>query len=421
MEWHVITGEYPPQPGGVSDYTRFVARGLVAAGDTVHVWCPDGEVSPIEDSGVIVHRELGSMGPRALLHAGRMLDKFNGGRVGGPAGHQANSAGSRPVGPTPESGPRRILVQWVPHAFGFHSANLPFCLWIWSRAVMHGDHVELMVHEPYLPLRQKRLKHVALAVLHRLMLTVLLNAASRVWTAIPKWEERCRPYALGRSIPFSWLPVISNIPVDTDCKRIESVKSRYAPSRECLIGHFGTCGGAIGDALQEVIPALLQRPDRAVLLIGRDSRQFRELVLKDYPGLVDRLHATGSLTSLEVSSHISACDMMIQPYPDGVSSRRGSLLAGLSHGKAVVSTSGHLSEPVWYDSGALALVPAGNYRHMIAAAETLIAHEPARARLAVAARRMYERHFGLQKLIPILRDELDLSTKEDAAAYQQSS
>ncbi len=26
--WHIVTGEYPPQPGGVSDYTEAVARGL---------------------------------------------------------------------------------------------------------------------------------------------------------------------------------------------------------------------------------------------------------------------------------------------------------------------------------------------------------------------------------------------------------
>ena len=38
--WHIITGEYPPAPGGVSDYTEAVAAGLAAAGDEVHVWCP---------------------------------------------------------------------------------------------------------------------------------------------------------------------------------------------------------------------------------------------------------------------------------------------------------------------------------------------------------------------------------------------
>ena len=30
--WAILTGEYPPQPGGVSDYTLQVCRGLAAAG-----------------------------------------------------------------------------------------------------------------------------------------------------------------------------------------------------------------------------------------------------------------------------------------------------------------------------------------------------------------------------------------------------
>ena len=40
MQWHILTGEYPPQPGGVSDYSRMVAHGLAAAGDEVVVWAP---------------------------------------------------------------------------------------------------------------------------------------------------------------------------------------------------------------------------------------------------------------------------------------------------------------------------------------------------------------------------------------------
>jgi hypothetical protein len=40
MHWHVLTGEYPPREGGVSDYTQLVAHGLVAAGDAVDVWAP---------------------------------------------------------------------------------------------------------------------------------------------------------------------------------------------------------------------------------------------------------------------------------------------------------------------------------------------------------------------------------------------
>src|SRR5262249_40199976 len=44
--WHLITGAYPPQPGGVSDYTHLVASGLAEAGDMVHVWCPPAAGEP---------------------------------------------------------------------------------------------------------------------------------------------------------------------------------------------------------------------------------------------------------------------------------------------------------------------------------------------------------------------------------------
>jgi hypothetical protein len=277
-----------------------------------------------------------------------------------------------------------------------------------------------MVHEPYLPLGQKRLRHKALAVAHRVMLTLLLNAASRVWTAIPKWEESCRPYTFGRSVPFAWLPVVSNITMDPDFSRIQAVRARYSSPSGSLIGHFGTCGGAIGDALHEVIPAVLTQRERTVLLIGQDSEQARETLLRDFPLLQDRIHATGSLSAGEVSSHISACDMMIQPYPDGVSSRRGSLMAALSHGKPVVSTLGALSEPLWHNNDSVVLVPAGNHAEMIAATESLLLDPRRRHRLAAAAKIMYDRNFGLSRIVGILRQDVESRRTQDAAVYQRS-
>ena len=40
MSWHLITCEYPPDVGGISDHTAQLASGLAAAGDEVHVYCP---------------------------------------------------------------------------------------------------------------------------------------------------------------------------------------------------------------------------------------------------------------------------------------------------------------------------------------------------------------------------------------------
>ena len=87
--------------------------------------------------------------------------------------------------------------------------NLPFCLWLWHRAVRHHDAVEVMIHEPYLAFGEGSWKQSGVAVVHRLMTMVLLKAARRVWMSIPAWEACWRPYTLGRALQFRWLPVAS--------------------------------------------------------------------------------------------------------------------------------------------------------------------------------------------------------------------
>ena len=59
----------------------------------------------------------------------------------------------------------------------------------------------------------------------------------------------------------------------------------------------------------------------------------------------------------DASAHISACDLMLQPYPDGISTRRTSAMVGLAHGRALATTSGHLTESLWAESGAVAISP----------------------------------------------------------------
>src|SRR3954466_9251737 len=101
---HLLTPEYPPMSGGVADYTRLVARGLSAAGDDVHVWCAAGGRGGAAGR-FTVHPELGTFQRADLARAGKLLDTF--------------------------SSPRRLLVQWVPHGYGFRAMNVGFCLWLW--------------------------------------------------------------------------------------------------------------------------------------------------------------------------------------------------------------------------------------------------------------------------------------------------
>ena len=74
MHWHLVTGEFPPQPGGVSDYTLSVARGLASAGESVHVWCPTSS-GPVPQVPVyVVHATAGTWSREDIARVDRELD-----------------------------------------------------------------------------------------------------------------------------------------------------------------------------------------------------------------------------------------------------------------------------------------------------------------------------------------------------------
>jgi glycosyltransferase involved in cell wall biosynthesis len=297
-----------------------------------------------------------------------------------------------------------LLIQWVPHGYGYRSLNLPFCLWLWGRAACRRDRVELMVHEPYLAFRRGNWRQSAAALVHRLMTAVLLQAARRVWVAIPAWEVCWRPYALGRRIPFTWLPVPSTVPVVEDAAGVAAIRLRYGPAGGFLVGHLGTYGPPTAELLAVVLPLILRcRKKSAVLLLGRGGERVRDELLGRHADLAGRLHATGLLPAADLSRHLSACDLMLQPFPDGVSSRRTSVMAALAHGLPVATTTGPLTEPLWAESGAVSLTPSGDIPALAKAAERLLADEAERQRLSAAARVLYQGRFEVSHTIRALR------------------
>ena len=78
------------------------------------------------------------------------------------------------------------------------------------------------------------------------------------------------------------------------------------------------------------------------------------------------------MDAAEVSLHLQACDLLLQPYPEGITARRTTAMAGLAHGVPMVSSSGPLTEDFWADSGAVALASRGNCE-IVLAAERLLA------------------------------------------------
>ncbi len=372
--WHIIAPEYPPNTGGVGDYSKQLALNLRSAGDEVHVWCPGGYPHLVECCSW-VHRVPGGMTLRNLRGLGKAIDRVS-------------SRG-------------RILVQWVPHGFGWKSMNVPFCFWLWNRS-RKGAKVDIMMHEVCLPFRRGSWRQNFAGLVHRIMAIILLRAANRVWLATPAWERTVRTLSIGRKIPCAWLPINSNIPTTATTLDASGVRRHY-PS-PALLGHFGTYGTSIKQMLWGILPPLLlNHPDRTMLLMGDGGADFRQTLVDKQPALARQIVATGRLEAHELSSLLKACDVLLQPYPDGVTARRGSVLAALSHGAATVSTLGELSEPIWKNSGALALADAGDAASFVKLVEGLIDAPEERETLQGRARAFYIHWFDPDKALSMLR------------------
>lgn len=371
--WHIITGEFPPQPGGVSDYTCLLAGALMAAGDEVDVWAPQCSQPNPAPTDVPVHRLDGGFGPRGLAELDHQLRR--------------------------RSRASRLLVQYVPHMYGFKAMNLPFCAWLAARC---RPAPWLMFHEVAFPVqRGQGLRHNLLGRVHHLMARLAARSAERVFVAIPRWETQLNAWAGWRGA-VTWLPVPSNLPTRVSRQAADQTRRALLAERtDRLLGHFGTFSGAMARMLEAILPDLL-RDGRMALMLGRGSTGFVAELSARHPQLADRCFARADLPAHDVACHLAACDVLVQPYVDGVSSRRGSAMAGLALGKPMATTRGPATEPVWSEHRLVALADAPD-RGLAESIERLLADPDECAALGERAAAGYEQFFSLRNTVNILR------------------
>jgi hypothetical protein len=290
----------------------------------------------------------------------------------------------------------RLLIQYVPHAFGWKAMNLPFAAWVASRARRLVP-VWVMFHEVAFPIRWRPPTHAILAAVNRVMARLIAGAAERVFSSISAWGpliHRLCP----RAKPVEWLPIPSNVPDDP---AIAAVRS--APGT--VIGHFGTYGPTTAELLEPTLVALLSSPDRNVALLGRGGIGFLNRFLARYPHLSGRMVALGELQPKELAARMRGCDVMLQPFIDGISSRRTSAMAGLANGVPLISNLGELSEPLWAAVGCIGLARSPCPVELSNAAEAVLSMRPEqRSAMGRQAMALYCDKFGIDHTIASLRN-----------------
>jgi glycosyltransferase involved in cell wall biosynthesis len=247
--------------------------------------------------------------------------------------------------------PDRILIQFVPFMYstrgGINFSLVALSLFLAARGrLLRKGHVEIMFHEIWYPFSW-RPKDAVMHVAHRLMAFGITVAAKRSFCATTLFvtlvERNARPFKR----PIEFLAVGSNLEREHDGPRQEGPP--HSPD-ELRIGLFGSAHPSkrLPVVLRALRKASRAGPRRLKLQIVGMSR---DQVCAEAPDLADwiekEVDVAGVLEANEAADRLGTLDFVVSYFSDGVSSRRGSLLAALCEGAPVVTTWADWSDEVF--------------------------------------------------------------------------
>lgn len=164
------------------------------------------------------------------------------------------------------------------------------------------------------------------------------------------------------------IPIGSNIRADSNIQGDEQWRSSGS---EFLIGYFGFMNHSKGvlellDALHMLITE--QLPAKLILMgerIGSADKTNRDFAVQVDEriaalNLAEHIHWTGYLDDNALGAALRACDVIALPFLDGASYRRGTLMAAIELGCAIITTEPRVPSPGFVHRETLYLVPPGD-------------------------------------------------------------
>ena len=270
--------------------------------------------------------------------------------------------------------PDVLLIQYTPYLYGHFyglSLGLLLLMFFWRSRTK----LVLMAHELHYPI-QFSPAGLTIAPLQKLQFALLAALAHKV---IFTYERPLEKYSGAK---FHWLPVGSNIPVAEPSK----------PSATPLIVHFG---GAHPTHLYDYVWDIAQKTKVPVYCLGIE----KEALERWLGHRADSITCMPNLPPAEVSGWLHRATLVLAPFMDGNSSRRGSVMAAFAHGKAVLTTEGSSTNPniVWKNF--CRVTETNTLADYTNQALALLTQEEARNSLGNAARDFYEKNFSWPPIV----------------------
>ncbi|MCB9422186.1 MAG: glycosyltransferase family 4 protein [Ardenticatenaceae bacterium] len=369
MRIGLVTGEFPPMEGGVGAFTQELAKALANIGHEIHI-ITDRRARPF----------TGEKRVRDLLEP-IQLDFAN---LHPIVRHWRWSSVASIVDVVLRYELDVVNIQYQAAAYDMRSPAVNLLPWrlkgVVKTAVTFHD-----LRVPYLFPKAGRLRETAVQFMAR-------QAHGVVVTNLADYQQ------LTASIqsPVRQIPIGSNIITYTPTQaEINQVRRDFGlADSDRLLGYFGFLNESKGaDTLLQALARLDERhhlvfiggqtgssdPDNNQIFLASLQQLVADL------GLQDRVHWTGFVPDQQVSVYLHAADVMVMPYRDGVSLRRGTLMAVLAHGRSLITTTPTIPTPELAHGKNVWLVPVDEPTSLAEAVQTILDDDSLRRQLGKGA------------------------------------
>jgi glycosyltransferase involved in cell wall biosynthesis len=311
----LICSHFPPLTCGVGDHTARIADGWTRAGNQVDVYT--AQANPAPPSGVRVH----SIGTGGAAHWNR-------------ASYQSL------LTQVLEAHSDAIVLQYTPYLYGSRGLHPELLAFVHRLRARSRAPLVLSAHELHYPVGVSP-DRLILGTSQLAQFTWMASRADSIWVTLEKHELRWK-----RRMPWKrweWYPVGSNIEL-----REDSLSSPLVSPDDRALLLFGTSHPTrlMGHAFSALERCL--SPDRGVklVIVGQSASQVaEELKTHHATHLASSVRSLGFIPPEQVSAWLSRAELVLAPFLDGISTRRGSVMAAFERGKPVLTTLSYSSDP----------------------------------------------------------------------------